>query len=549
MLQEIYNRCKASPVIVADTETTGLQWLYDYVLGIGLCYGPDQGCYIEATEPGFKDFIVDLLKLPNTFVFHNAKFDLHMLEKYGIPSHVDDTMLMSQLIDERGVHNLYDLTAKWLTPQHNYTIDKFKDFKTTNKIKSFGAVPTNLLGEYCVEQCYNTYALYNLFCDEILKQNLSEVYFLETEFLKVLLEIESRGVPIDIEYLERLGETLEEKAADIQRTFPEGMNINSSKQVGKYLTEQGISPVMLTPKGAPSWCEEAIKQIDAPQAKKIVEYRHYKHTKSTFVDGYLEKAFNGRVFCKYKQMVRTGRLACEDPNLQQVPSGEEIRRAFIGDPFTIFDYDQVEARIFGHCSNDLGFIKACEESDDVYADFAKVVFNVDDPYQLFDAENTYRGIAKLLILGLLYGMGDKKMRLITGDHGAKASIIDTVFSGFRAYRDSVIADAKKYKYVETIIGRKRRLLFMDLYKAVNAKIQGSAADVMKIAMVGMPSHLRKKMLLTVHDSLAFTGLTEPEIKEAGEVMCDFNLNVPLRVTLGRGNNWGEADINAKSKSK
>jgi len=546
-LQDLYNECRQTDSIVLDVETTGFDWNRDELLGVGLCTKPLSAYWLRPEEPGVHDFMTDLFKLDKSFVFHNGKFDLHFLKKYGVPQDITDTMIVSQLINEVPRHDLTSLTVQYLTSAHNFYVDQVSEYKKKNKIKSFSEFPPELLGMYCMEQCSNTYELHDLLYPRIDSLHLSDVYLVEKELLTILFEMEEAGVLLDFDYLEQLREKLSRILRELEKGFPVGFDPNSPKQVRNYLTEQGIAPVLFTTKGNPSWSEEALRMIDHPQAQNIVAWRTHSHTINTFIDPYLIDSYNHRIHCKFKQIgAGTGRMACVEPNLQQVPAGPSVRRAFIGG-ITMYDYDQQEARLLGHLSNDPSFIAACSNSSDVYSDFAKMIFSVKNPSEIFGSTGkSYRDVTKGIMLGIMYGMGDKKLRAITGLEDSSTKDIEIFFSNLRQYRAQREAEVRLSGYTRTMIGRRRPLRQEFIYKTINSMVQGSAADIMKIAMVGMPPHLRNKMRIAIHDALLFEGLEPSEKEEARDVMCNFNFKIPLTVSYGAGDNWAEAEEQAKA---
>lgn len=559
LIEDIYRKSMSSGRLVLDVETTGLDWIKDDFLGIGLCASPSDAWWVDNVTDNFKEFLTELFKIDEiTFVFQNAKFDLHFLKRFGVPENVEDTMLMAQLIHENMKHDLYSLTENYLTSGHNNYTNVLRDYRKENKLKSFTGIPSDLLGRYCMEQCLNTLELYEIFSGKIVEDELCQVYHIERLFLKNLLEMETAGMLIDDDYLLKLRYRFEKEANEVQAEFPEGMNLNSPPQVRDYLTKLGVQPVAFTQKGSPSWSKEALALVEHPEAKKIVRYRYLMHTIATFIDSYLEIMHHGRIHCNFRQIgADTGRMSCVNPNLQQVPRGPLIRKAFIGrENIVVYDYKQMEARLFGHEANDAKFIEICRTADDIYADFAKQLFKVEDPLAILVGDRSYRNVTKGIFLGIIYGMGDEKLREIIGTASFDTPIgtpnssnfsVDEEFSryfnDFKQYRNKVEAYAKEHGYVKTLLGRRRHISAAMLYKAVNSIIQGSAADVLKIVMVALPSNLRKKLRLPVHDSLVFEDLENAEIKEAKEIMCDFNLRIPLVVSCGVGANWADAEAN------
>ena len=394
----------------------------------------------------------------------------------------------------------------------------------------------------------------------------------EMPLVGVLARMEARGVRIDREYLEELGNDLRKQLADLEVSIHEEaggpFNINSTLQLREVLFDQLELPVLKkTAKGTPSTDASVLKKLaDAhPIVAHLLRYRELEKLRSTYVDGYLPLiAADGRIHTSFNQIAAaTGRLSSDNPNLQNIPvrseSGMLIRRAFVprrGWTFVVADYSQIELRILAHLSGDPGLLEAFMNNLDIHTATAARVFERD----LEDVPQELRRRAKAINFGLLYGMeafGLADRLEISRDEATEH--IDAYFAQFpdvRAFMDSVVADAKRLGYTETMFGRRRylpelksdnfRIRQMGERMALNAPIQGAAADIIKKAMVELDDRLaamESAMLLQIHDELVLEVPPE-EIESATELMVStmeniVELSVPLRVDVSSGSNLAE----------
>lgn len=406
------------------------------------------------------------------------------------------------------------------------------------------------LEKHCLLDVIDTMSLYRDFEKEISEMDLEEALNVENETVKVLWGMEERGVLIDREYLLTFREQLLEEMSQIQAHFPEGVNLVSPTQCGKYLFETlGLKAKGFTASGKPSTDEKYLSLMTEPAAKDIIRFREASHTLSTFVDAYLAQADSSdRLHCEFKQLgARTGRMSCKKPNLQQVLKEENVRRIFIGRKNLLAaDYSQMEAVLYAHVSNDATFAKLFEDHPDVYAVFASEIFNlpIEKVFEpcVITPDKTYRSFAKGIVLGMMYGMGEKKFRALTGEELFPELI--KRFPVLYNYGRAVSRSVEETGYVKTLLGRYRHLFPSDSYKGVNAKIQGSASDIVKVVMISLPKDIQRRLLLQVHDELLFEDIEPDEVKIIRECMTDFNFKVRLKATIGVGKNWWEASQNA-----
>jgi len=454
-------------------------------------------------------------------------------------------MLISQIIDENASHKLESLTDLYLGPNCSIKKRMVNDYAKEHKIKSFGQIPIELLAERVEEDAFNTFSIY-----ELIRSKLKEkkVYELEKKLLIVLLKMERNGALIDKEYLLILKKDIEYLMGQYEEKYPD-VDLNSGDQVGKLLFQDlGITPTVFTEKRkVPATDAKTLSEINHPVAKEVTEYRNLQHTLSTYVNGFLDLLdLNNLLHCKFNQMgARTGRMSCVDPNLQQLPtegrSGKWIRSAFIGN-ITTFDYSQMEGILYAYDNHEEGMIKAIENNIDIYRYLASILYAKD-----FDAIiREERNLCKSIFLGRIYGMGDRKFISMSKGLNPKAS--KKFFGKLKEAHELATNKIETYGYIETIIGRRRHLPLSAAYKGVNARIQGSAADIIKTAMINLPNSISNKMICQVHDELVFMGLEENEKKVISEIMCDFS-PYKLRVDSGSGKNWWEAYEAKENKGK
>lgn len=530
---------EAPETVAVDIETTGLSWVREKMLLVGIS-GEGYSNYFNSFEYSDAALKEHLSKFLSTHkcIFHNAKFDLHFLSKYANIDDVQfsDTMLLSQIIDENSSHKLESLSKRYFGERacihKNKVDDVLKEITRRRKTRRFSEVPNDLLGARAEEDAMNTYKLYNIFKPMLYS---SELYQLEIKMLRCLLLVESNGVLIDIDYLKRLKDDYELQMHMFEKKYSMIENLNSPTQVADYVFNTLKIPVTVrTRTGKPSTAKEVLAQIDHPFIKELDEYRSLSHTHSTYITSFLEQVDdNGRLHCNFRQMgARTGRLSCVDPNLQQVPKGDTtIRKAFIGN-ISAFDYSQMEAILYILLSNEEELINAVGRGKDVYTMMASKLFAVS--YENVSSDS--RDLCKGVFLGLIYGMGNDKLIAMTQD--LAAGKVRSAFKSLKKYRTFVERELEENGYVETLYGRRRHLSPDEAYKSVNAKIQGSAADIIKKAIIEFPRPILEKFRITVHDENVFDGLTQDEMVIVRDIMTE-EFHPFLKVKVKTGNNWGD----------
>ena len=581
-------KLKQAKLFALDTETDNLDYMAANLVGISFAlengeaaYLPLQLDYLGAPKTLEKTTALTLLKpvLENPAiqkVGQNFKYDLTIFARNGIDVQgvAFDTMLESYVLNSTGRHNMDDLAKRYLGHQ-TITFEEIAG-KGKNQL-TFNQIPLEKAAEYAAEDADVTMKLQQVLWEKLSKEPTLEKLFKEMELplLGVLSRMERRGVLIDSDALflqsneiaNRLSE-LEEQAYVLAG---QPFNLASTKQLQEILFDKlGLPVIQKTPKGAPSTNEEVLEELAFSHElpKVLVEHRGLSKLKSTYTDK-LPQMVNpqtGRVHTSYHQAVTaTGRLSSSDPNLQNIPirneEGRRIRQAFIArEGFTVVaaDYSQIELRIMAHLSQDQGLINAFTQGKDIHRSTAAEIFGV----SLDEVTSEQRRNAKAINFGLIYGMSAFGLSRQLGIGRADAqSYMDLYFKrypGVQTFMHDIREKAKAQGYVETLFGR--RLYLPDINSsngmrrkaaervAINAPMQGTAADIIKRAMIQLDQKLQNDpdiaMIMQVHDELVFEVRSEKVafyselIKTQMESAAD--LVVPLIVEVGQGTNWDEA---------
>jgi DNA polymerase I len=536
--------------------------------------GSDLSHFLADLKPTFENPAV-------TWIGQNAKYDLLVLGRYGIvPANIGfDTMLGSYCLEaHQSQHGLDFLTLKHLGITKIPTSDLIG--KGAAQI-SMWDVPPQKCGEYACEDADMTFRLYRLFAERLEGNEVQRVFRdIELPLLRVLETMERHGIRIDAGHLRALsvemGERLAVLTEEIHALAGAPFNIGSPKQLAEILFEKlkvheqlGIKRIKRTKTGYSTDAEVLESLSEHPVAAKILEHRQIAKLKSTYVDSLpdLVHPASGRIHTSFNQAVAaTGRLSSTDPNLQNIPVrtelGRRIRQAFVADEGHVLlaaDYSQVELRLMAHLSADAALQEAFRSGDDIHRRTAALIFNVPQA----DVTAEMRGRAKTINFGIIYGMGAQRLaREIDLTVKQATEFIEQyfrVFSGVRAWLDRTKAAAMEQGFVSTLTGRRRRIDTLDssdprlaasaMNIAVNTPLQGTAADLIKIAMIRLQAELVRRrlgtrMLLQVHDELVLevphaeladvTALVKQTMEQA------MTLDVPLLVTTGTGHNWVEA---------
>ena len=567
-----------------DTETTGLDMFLSDLVGMSFCFKEGEAYYVslptdktEATEV-LREFKVIFESEHIEKIGQNIKFDLLMLAQYGIQlkGKFFDTMIAHYLVQPELRHGMDYLAEIYL----RYRTIHYEDLvgaKGKNQI-DIRFVDLDLLCNYAAEDADITFRLKQILEKE-LKENALENLFYEIEMplLKVLAIMERTGVRIDSEALRQSSEILTEEMIALEKEIHDiagfEFNVSSPAQVGEILFDRLKldDKAKKTKTGQYSTSEDILEKIRSkhPIIAKILDYRGLKKLLSTYIDALplMISPVTGKVHTSYNQTVAaTGRLSSTNPNLQNIPirdaQGKEIRKAFIPDEGCIFlsaDYSQIELRIMAHLSGDQNMLDAFNSGHDIHTATAAKIYKI----PLEEVNSDMRRKAKTANFGIIYGISTFGLaERLTIPRGEAKELINGYFATYpdvKKYMDNAIQKAKEMGFVETIFGRKRFLADINSQNsivrgyaernAINAPIQGSAADIIKIAMVHIQARLKTekllaKMTMQVHDELNFTvPLAEIEIVKkvvVEEMENAIQLQVPLIADCGVGANWLEA---------
>ncbi|HXU93771.1 MAG TPA: DNA polymerase I [Gallionella sp.] len=579
----------AAELVCVDTETTSLDPMIAQMVGISFAITPHHAAYLPLAHvyPGAPDQLkreqalhklkpwLESEKHPK--VGQNLKYDMHIFANHGIAlaGIHDDTLLQSYVLESHRPHDMDNLALRHLNVK---TISYTEVVGKGAKQIGFDQVDLDTATRYAAEDADITLQLHQALAPQIAVQSgLQHVYRdIELPTMQVLYRMERNGVLLDCALLQvqsrELGEKLLALEAKAHEAAGQPFNLNSPKQIQEILFNKLQLPVKKkTPSGTPSTDEEVLQELalDYPLPKILLDYRGMAKLKSTYTDKLPQMVDRntGRVHTSYSQAVAvTGRLASSDPNLQNIPvrtaEGRRIREAFIAPPgsrIVSADYSQIELRIMAHLSGDEGLLRAFANGEDIHRATAAEIFMVAPE----DVDSEQRRYAKVINFGLIYGMSAFGLAKQLGiERGAATAYIDRYFArypGVADYMQRTREQAKSQGFVETVFGRRLWLPDINVSNgmkrqaaeraAINAPMQGTAADLIKLAMIAVQHWLEQEKLQTqlimqVHDELVLEVPESelPHVKEKlRDLMCHVaELKVPLEVGLGEGANWETA---------
>lgn len=581
---------EAADLAAFDTETTSLDYMQARIVGVSFAIGPGKAAYVPVAhtdenvpEQLAVDVVLERLRpwLERTecnLVGQHLKYDINVLANHGVTLRniAHDTMLESYVTDSvRSRHNMDALAALHL----GIRTVKFEDIAGRGKKQlSFDQIDVETAARYAAEDADITLRLHHVLWPKLGEhERLVTLYReLELPLASVLARVERQGVRIDAKMLaaqgKKLGETIEQTRAAAVADAGREFNLGSPKQIGEIFFEEKMYPVISKTKtGQPSTAENVLEQLahDHELPKLILQYRSLTKLKSTYIDSLPERIDpdTGRIHTSYHQAVAsTGRLSSTEPNLQNIPvrteEGRRIREAFVAeDGYRLLaaDYSQIELRIMAHLSGDTGLVSAFEQGLDVHRATASEVFGV----ALADVDIDQRRVAKTTNFGLIYGMSAFGLaRQLDISRSEAQGFIDTYFArypGVADYMEATRLSARECGYVETVFGRRLYLPDIDARNAsirqyaertaINAPLQGTAADIIKRAMLAVDEWLLgeaidARIIMQVHDELVLevrAGELDAVGREVQRIMAAAaTLRVPLEVDTGVGNSWEEA---------
>ena len=589
-LDELIKKLDEKSIIAVDTETSSLNPQEADLVGISICYEANQAFYIplghlERTELK-KDLVLKKLKpiLEDESikkVGQNIKYDFIIFKNHGIElTPVDDTMLLSYTLDAgNNRHNMDTLSELHLGHK---TIPYKEIVGTGKKQLNFSEVDLKSATEYAAEDADVTLRLYDILSTRVSNENLEKIYeAFEKPMIKILSKLETSGIKVDDVYLKKLSKKFEERLIKIEKEIykisGKEFNIGSPKQLGEIIyNELKIAKLKKTKKGSLATSAKILEDLAMTGHKfpnLVLEWRQVSKLKSTYTD-----ALQDHISKKTKRVhtsfllaaTNTGRLASSDPNLQNIPiktsDGKEIRKAFIADKNNLLisaDYNQIEMRILADMADVKELKKAFKNKQDIHSLTASQVFDV----PIAKVTDDFRRKAKAINFGIIYGITQYGLaKQISVSNEEALSFINSYFKKFpeiKDYMNTTIKTCRKQGFVTNIFGRRIHLRGINDKNfsvrafqeraAINAPIQGSAADIIRLAMIKIDRILEEKkkakMLLQIHDELIFECLKkdESEVKKiVKEVMTSVSssdhhmFSIPLEVSINSGNNWGEA---------
>ena len=589
-LDELIKTLNEKSIIAVDTETSSLNAQEANLIGISLSYAANISFYIPLGHKNIKglkkESVLKKLKiiLEDTSikkVGQNIKYDFIVLKNYGIELNpVEDTMLLSYTLDAgNNRHNMDTLSEIHL----GHKTISYKDVVGTGKKQlNFSEVDLKAATEYAAEDADVTLRLYDILSDRIAEEKLDKIYeIFEKPMIKILSKLETNGIKVDDNYLKKLSKKFEDKLVKIEKEIykvsGKKFNIASPKQLGEIIyNDLKIAKLKKTKKGSLATSAKILEDLALTGHKfpnLVLGWRQVSKLKSTYTDA-LQEHINKKTKRVHTSFLlaatNTGRLASSDPNLQNIPiktlDGKEIRKAFIADKNNILisaDYNQIEMRILADVADVKELKKAFKNNQDIHTLTASQVFDL----PINKVTEDYRRKAKAINFGIIYGITQYGLaKQISVSNQEALDFINSYFKKFpeiKRYMNSTIKTCRKHGYVTNIFGRRIHLRGINDKNfsvrsfqeraAINAPIQGSAADIIRLAMIKIDKILEEKqkakMLLQIHDELIFECLKKDEL-EVKKIIKDAMVSVsssehhmfsiPLEVSINSGNNWGEA---------
>ncbi|MDC1092573.1 DNA polymerase I [Pelagibacteraceae bacterium] len=589
-LNDLMNSLNEKLVIAVDTETSSLNPQEAELIGISISYDTNASFYIPLGHKSIKslkkNLVLDKLKTiledPSIKkVCQNTKYDFIIFKNNGIELNpVEDTMLLSYTLDAgNNRHNMDTLSEIHL----GHKTISYKELVGTGKKKlNFSDIDLKSATEYAAEDADVTLRLYNILSERVTEEKLDKIYeIFEKPMIKILSKLETNGIKVDDNYLKKLSKKFKERLIKIEKEIykisGKKFNIGSPKQLGEIIyNDLKIAKLKKTKKGSLATNAKILEDLALTGHKfpnLVLEWRQVSKLKTTYTDA-LQEHINKRTKRVHTSFLlaatNTGRLASSDPNLQNIPikslDGKEIRKAFIAEKNNILisaDYNQIEMRILADMADVKELKKAFKNNQDIHSLTASQVFNV----PITKVSDDYRRKAKAINFGIIYGITQYGLaKQISVSHTEALDFINSYFKKFpeiKDYMNSTIKTCRKQGYVTNIFGRRIHLRGINDRNfsvrsfqeraAINAPIQGSAADIIRLAMIKIDKILennqKAKMLLQIHDELIFECLKKDEeqikkiIKEAMVSVSSSDhhmFSIPLEVSIYSGNNWGEA---------
>ena len=561
-LNEIIESIPNDAIVAFDTETNSLE--NPEIVGFSFAWEKERAYYVPinhfylgvGNQIDEKNAINAIKKLfTRKIIGHNLKFDLKMLRKYGVKLEPhSDTIILAWLNDPDSPVGLDSVAKRYLNHQNI----KFKE--VIGKKKDFSEVPIEEATKYAAEDALISLKLYEVLTKRLWDEVKWDLENIEIPFINLLIDMENEGIMVDIDYLEKLRTEITQKLENLTKEIYElagvEFNIKSPKQLSHILFEVLKLPAKKKTKTGYSTDEKVLNSLKNahPIMPKLLEYRKLDKMLSTYIIPLKEYALKDKEHKIYTNFIQTGtatgRLSSKNPNLQNIPTSTDIniRKAFIAkNMFVSLDYSQIELRLLAHFSKDKHLIDAFLNDKDIHLETAIKIFGEDKAKE-------FRSVAKSINFGLIYGMGPKKLsETINVSTKEAKEFIEKYFASFptvKTFIENTKLEAREKGYVETLFKRRRFFDFASANartianferEAVNTIFQGSAADIIKKAMLEIKrKYPNSKMLLQIHDELIFEIDSQDEAYEYQKIMQNVvNLEVPLKVGISFGKSWGD----------
>ena len=550
-------------LVAVDTETTGLHWQNgDRAFGVALAW--DDNCvFLRNSEYGTDKIgllLADIFSAEHlTYCLHNSEFDFHMMkETYQVdpPKSVLDTLRVSHLYDSSMSHALKDWGAAVYGKTASFHEGVIDEYRKAYKIRDYSHIPPEIMDSYAANDAVLTKSLAEVFTP-IVERDYPRLLELEQRLIPVIYEMERAGLRVDEKYTERLRYELVLEKRQIEDSIYEiigkPLEIGSSQQLARYFYERlGIVPTVETSGGESgekraSTGKEALEAIRHPVGTKvarlILKWRELEKIITTYLDPFLSKTKDGRIHPRWNATgTITGRFSSSEPNFQNIPKDDRIRRCIVPDQeFVDMDFSQIELRVMAHVSKEQTMIDAFIAGEDLHALTASAIYGKPE------VDDKERAIGKRINFGVIYGIGRKKLskQAEISEKEAQAYLDRywKVYPNIKKYFDSTIKSAQRRGYVETLFGRKVKIDEERPYAAVNYVVQGTAGDITKISLLRTYNFLKNTkgtIQNTVHDQILFDNLEENQILELKNTMENFNFVMPTPVDVMRSKkSWGD----------
>ena len=550
--------------VAVDTETTGLHWQNgDRAFGVALAWD-DKCVFLRNSDYGVDKIgllLSDIFSVDEkVYCLHNAEFDLHMMkETYEVdpPPSILDTLRVSHLYDSKMSHSLKDWGTAVFGKAASFHEDILTEYRKAYKIKNYSHIPPEIMDSYAANDAVLTKSLAEVFTP-VVERDSSRLLELEQSLVPVIYEMERHGLRIDLDYTEKLRHTfiLEKRQIEdkIYEIIGKPLDIGSSQQLARYFYERlGVEAIVQTTGGEAgdnkraSTGKEALEMIVHPVgtevAQLVLKWRELEKVVTTYLDPFLAKVKNGRIHPRWNATgTITGRFSSSEPNFQNIPKDDRIRRCIVPDQeFVDMDFSQIELRVMAHVSKEQSMIDAFIDGEDLHALTASAIYGKPE------VDDKERAIGKRINFGVIYGIGRKKFAksasISEKDAQAYLDRYWKIYPNIKKYFDSTIKSAQRRGYVETLFGRKIKIDEERPYAAVNYIVQGTAGDITKVSLLRTYNYLKGTggtICNTVHDQILYDGLEEHQVPKLKEIMENFNFVMPTPVDVQRSTkSWGD----------